>query len=173
MFSLYFTTPAKRPKHHAKRPPEPLPSRAHTLLTWALLLTWVVLMSFGVVSMANPKWLQELSRPGLEAESRDYKNYGDTALRQGDYGLAIPQYERSLEIKPDQPGVMANLAVAYINAGNRPRGAQLLNDASEIKFTQPSEHMKALGGKDLKTLTLELPVVKPSVAVPVVELFLK
>ena len=51
--------------------------------------------------------------------------------------------------------------------------AQLLNDASEVKFSQPSEHMKSLGGKDRKTLTLDLPVVKPNVAVPVVELFLK
>ena len=51
--------------------------------------------------------------------------------------------------------------------------AQLLHDASEIKFSQPSEHMKSVEGKDTKTLTLELPVVKPGVEVPVVELFLK
>jgi len=56
--------------------------------------------------------------------------------------------------------------------------AQLLNDASEIKFTDPvrdklptvshmSEAMKA------QTITLQLPVQKPPVTVPVIELFLK
>ncbi len=51
--------------------------------------------------------------------------------------------------------------------------AQLLHDASEIKFSQPNPHMQSIEGKDTKTITLELPVVKPDVEVPVVELFLK
>jgi alpha-L-fucosidase len=42
--------------------------------------------------------------------------------------------------------------------------AQFLHDASEIKFRDKA---------DAGTLTLELPVVKPNVVVPVVELFLK
>jgi len=53
--------------------------------------------------------------------------------------------------------------------------AQLLNDASEVKI-QPrpdwqSAHAKDSISKD--TLTLRLPVQKPNVTVPVVELFLK
>jgi alpha-L-fucosidase len=43
--------------------------------------------------------------------------------------------------------------------------AQLLHDASQVHFTESAEE----GG----TLTLELPVLKPNVTVPVVELFLK
>jgi alpha-L-fucosidase len=54
--------------------------------------------------------------------------------------------------------------------------AQLLNDASEVKLrTQIAEEeygaMKRRRDADL--LTLELPVLKPNVTVPVVELFLK
>jgi alpha-L-fucosidase len=41
--------------------------------------------------------------------------------------------------------------------------AQLLNDASEIPFTEDA------GG----TLTLSLPVIKPDTPVPVIELFLR
>ena len=50
--------------------------------------------------------------------------------------------------------------------------AQLLNDASEIKFSEPSrqEHMDKDVPKD--TITLQLPVKKPKVTVPVIELFL-
>ncbi|MGH7146093.1 MAG: alpha-L-fucosidase [Planctomycetota bacterium] len=55
--------------------------------------------------------------------------------------------------------------------------AQLLNDASEIKLREPElkvdphNYMAAAG--QAGTLTLQLPVKKPAVTVPVIELFLK
>jgi len=52
--------------------------------------------------------------------------------------------------------------------------AQFLNDASEIKMITQSKHLPHTGdsvsGKS--TLTLEIPVKKPNVTVPVIELFL-
>ncbi len=51
--------------------------------------------------------------------------------------------------------------------------AQLLNDASEIRFTEGGQVHHRLGEESPDALILELPVVKPAVAVPVVELFLK
>ncbi len=55
----------------------------------------------------------------------------------------------------------------------RVKYAQLLNDASEIHFsTQRGAWMHGQGMTE-ETLTLRLPVVKPDVTVPVVELFLK
>jgi alpha-L-fucosidase len=54
--------------------------------------------------------------------------------------------------------------------------AQLLNDASEVRMVEVDPHQQAqnttMGGA-AETLTLELPVQKPDVAVPVIELFLK
>jgi alpha-L-fucosidase len=55
--------------------------------------------------------------------------------------------------------------------------AQLLNDASEIKMfvidpDQPAQNT-IMAGMPPGTLTLELPVQKPDVAVPVIELFMK
>ena len=54
--------------------------------------------------------------------------------------------------------------------------AQLLNDASEIKFREIDPNQQAqnttMAGK-AGTLTIELPLAKPPVSVPVVELFLK
>ncbi|MEM7531358.1 MAG: alpha-L-fucosidase [Chloroflexota bacterium] len=47
--------------------------------------------------------------------------------------------------------------------------AQLLNDASEVRFSQPRLAMT----DETESLVLELPVQKPNVVVPVVELFLK
>lgn len=55
--------------------------------------------------------------------------------------------------------------------------AQLLNDASEIAFTESEGEAGFMAGKreggGPKTLTLQLPVRPPQVAVPVIELFLK
>jgi len=55
--------------------------------------------------------------------------------------------------------------------------AQLLNDASEIKVLAVDPHQQAqnttMGGQGADVLTLELPVQRPPVAVPVIELFLK
>ena len=51
--------------------------------------------------------------------------------------------------------------------------AQLLNDASEVKFHAVAGHQAEVEGEARDTLTLELPVIKPDVAIPVVELFLK
>ena len=52
--------------------------------------------------------------------------------------------------------------------------AQLLNDASEIRLLEPGKHNEwSIADVESNTLTLELPVIKPNVVVPVIELFLK
>ncbi len=52
--------------------------------------------------------------------------------------------------------------------------AQLLNDASEVRLLEPGKHTEwSIAETAADTLTLELPVVKPGVTVPVVELFLR
>lgn len=120
--------------------PDNVPARGQMIVTWCLLLCWLVLMSFGVVAYLNPPWLQTLSRSGVVVESRDYKNLGDDALRRGQYWLAIPQYRKALEVKPDLGGALINLAIAYIKAGDGARGAQLLGDAL------PTETRRSLKG---------------------------
>ena len=52
--------------------------------------------------------------------------------------------------------------------------AQLLTGASEIKLLEPGRHTeRSSSSTAADTLTLEVPVVKPDVVVPVIELFLK
>ena len=50
--------------------------------------------------------------------------------------------------------------------------AQLLNDASELKFGARESWQMSWGDADSKTLSLKLPIRPPNVAVPVVELYL-
>lgn len=67
--------------------------------------------------------------------------------------------------------------VHLANLGDKVTYAQLLNDASEItmRVIEPGQGAQntTMGGLQPNTLTLELPVQKPGVAVPVIELFLK
>lgn len=52
--------------------------------------------------------------------------------------------------------------------------AQLLNDASEVRRLEPGKHNEwSISETSGGTLTLDLPIIKPDVAVPVIELFLK
>jgi alpha-L-fucosidase len=52
--------------------------------------------------------------------------------------------------------------------------AQLLNDASEIRFTEEGiEPAGTTGKKAANVLALQLPIAKPRVEIPVIELFLK
>jgi alpha-L-fucosidase len=49
--------------------------------------------------------------------------------------------------------------------------AQLLNDASEVRFSERGRRSEE-GGEDEDTVTLQLPVKQPNVIVPVIEVFL-
>jgi alpha-L-fucosidase len=57
--------------------------------------------------------------------------------------------------------------------GGKVKYAQLLSDASELKFIP--EHKSSVINEDLAadTLILGLPIPKPDVVIPVIELFLK
>ncbi|HEX3812572.1 MAG TPA: alpha-L-fucosidase [Mycobacteriales bacterium] len=60
--------------------------------------------------------------------------------------------------------------------GGRVRYAQFLHDASEVKFTVHDPATRAqnttMGGLAADTVTLDLPIQRPDVAVPVIELYL-
>ena len=141
MFFLFFTTPAKGrrrgkdrrtdadQRRNAEQPTELVLARSQVLVTYGLVLIWLGLMTFGTVSMVNPKWLQELSRPGAAVEARTHKRRGDDALQQRRYRSAIAQYQRALEIKPDSLGALANLAIAYDRAEDGARAASILKEA--------------------------------------------
>ncbi|MFH2050347.1 MAG: tetratricopeptide repeat protein, partial [bacterium] len=81
----------------------------------------------------NPQWLQDWGRQGINSEFMSYKNFGDSFLHQGEYNKAIAQYQRALQIKPDQAGVMINLAVAYMYSNSYKDATKILRDASKLE----------------------------------------
>lgn len=121
---------AQRKPHRPARAPALAPAH-QAAFTFALLALWLLLMCYGVLLQIKPQWLQNLSRPGIRTECRDYKNYGDDLVRQGKYPLAIAQYRKSLSIDPDQVPVKINLAVAYRDSGDMNQAATILTEARE------------------------------------------
>ncbi len=118
MSSSSCTARAKqRPAVAAVRRPGPT-ERAFTLL---LLAVWVLLMVFGLVSGLRPEWIEGAAQRGQAAEARAYKDFGDDALRRGDIPLALGQYERALEIRPDDLRVQVNRGIALARAAG-PQG---------------------------------------------------
>lgn len=115
---------------------EPL-SRVRNLVTWGLAGIWLLLVAFGGISMIDPPWLQKLSQPGIEVEAKSYKDYGDTFVRQGRYREAISQYARALEIRPDYPAALVNMAITYGRADNLAGGIALLQKALAKETVRP------------------------------------
>jgi tetratricopeptide (TPR) repeat protein len=137
MSSSSSTTRAKARKDKPPVAPRRTPSRGEKLVTWSLLSVWVMLISFAVLSLANPNWVRSVNRVGREVESRSLLDQGDLAARQGRLGNAIENYKRALEIKPDLYTAQVNLAAVYLKlkrtelAENVLRHALTLSDADK------------------------------------------
>lgn len=131
MFFSFSTTPVDD-RSVAKGPQIRSLGRGRVVITWWLIIIWLILMFVGTMSAIKPDWLERFSKLGVEAEARAYKNYGDAALYDGQHAKAVAQYEKSLEIKPEQVGVMINLAIAYRYAGAVEKAVKTLREASTI-----------------------------------------
>ena len=137
MFCLSFTAHARG---HAKRRRVMLPpTRAEKALTAVFLTVWILLMALGVTSIINPPWLQYFAQFGRDAETRNYRHYGNAALFNGEWELAAAQFVRALEIDPDDLHARANLGITYFHVGQLPRAEQELHQALEGGPNPPLE----------------------------------
>ncbi len=78
-----------------------------------LIGIWIVLLSFGIISAAQPAWLVKISNPGRLSEASDIKNEGDLFLKEKKYKEAIGQYTEALKRQPDYTGAITNMGIAY------------------------------------------------------------
>jgi tetratricopeptide (TPR) repeat protein len=127
-FSL-FTIPADNNQPKSSKSQKAKSTRAKSVFTWILLLTWVFLISFALISTTEPGWLKWMSQFGRAGEANTLADYGDNFLMQRNYSMAIAQYQKAIEIKPDHIGALVNLAIAYSLAGNHRQGLQVLENA--------------------------------------------
>lgn len=94
MSSSSSTAPAS-PSRGAVVPLGGSASRSRTVVTWALLAIWALLITFGIVAMGNPAWLERLAREGEQGEADAFRHLGDNELKRGKPALAAAQYLRA------------------------------------------------------------------------------
>ncbi len=131
------------------------PSRRKTVLTLGLMLVWVFLIAFAVVAATDPQWLRDLSGYGRVDEATGYKDYGDNLLRKKNYGQALAQYRKALDINPDNSGVLINMAIAYNRSGKGEIGLKVLRDALKMSpgrgraiYYNMGDIYKTMGSRD-------------------------
>ncbi len=134
MSFLFSITPAD-PKKGGKRGNRKSES---SVITYSLIGLWALLIAFGAISATNPAWLAKISDPGKDVEARSKKDYGDLALRKGDYHKAVLQYLATLEIKPDMVDATVNLAITFGKMGMVDKAIAVFEDALAQNPERPS-----------------------------------
>lgn len=129
MFCLLFTIPADKKQSQDKKRKIVRISRIRRLITWVLMLIWLFLILFAFIAASDPEWLKNIATVGRLGESKAMVDYGDNFLRQRNYRMAIPQYQKALKIKPDHTGALVNMAIAYSLSGDHSGGLQVLRKA--------------------------------------------
>ncbi len=106
-------------------------------------------LEFDQVSVAQ-KLLEHADDP-VRPDWRIISARGTVLAKQGNYGAAIPLYERALTLSSDQPSVLSNLALAHAMNGSPDRAETLLKRAaaagSDPRVTQNLALVLGLQGK--------------------------
>lgn len=134
MSFLFSITPAD-PKGNTKRNGR---KSDESVFTYLLVGLWYLLIMFGVLSVINPPWFENISAPGKEVEAYSFKNYGDLFLRGGEYNKAVTMYMQALEINPDFIDATVNLAITFGKMGLNEKAIETLEEALELDPEQPS-----------------------------------
>ncbi|HBS88553.1 MAG: hypothetical protein A2W91_18100 [Bacteroidetes bacterium GWF2_38_335] len=86
--------------------------------SYVILSFYSLLIVFGIISLMNPSWLQQLSEPGRGSEARISFEQGNQLMYQGAFDKAIIPYTEALNIDTANPNIHGNLAIAYVKTGN-------------------------------------------------------
>lgn len=101
-------------------------------ISYTILSFYVLLLVFVVISLENPKWLQELSEPGRNTEARTYMDEANIQIYSGNYLEARDIYLKALEIDTANRIIYGNLGLAYIKLGDFPKAEACLNQVKRM-----------------------------------------
>ncbi len=124
------------------------------------ILFGLIIVLLSVLTFARNKiWMDEITlwtdtvkkSPG---KARPHNNLGYIFNQEKQYNAARRILERALEITPNYPEAMVNLAISYKNMGELPRAEEICRRALAIKPVYPEGH-NTLG--DILRLQAKLP----------------
>ena len=125
-------------------------------------------LEFGQVGLAQK--LLAIAYDPRDPDWRVISAQGTVLAKQGDYKGAIPYYERALQLAPDQPSVVNNLAMALAADGQPGKAEPLLRRAASHPEANPKVHQNltlvlGLQGKSGETEQIRLAASNPADAV--------
>lgn len=89
-----------------------------------------LLLEFNHVTQADK--LLELADDPINPDWKVISARGTVFAKQSQYSKAVPLFERALQLAPDQPSVMSNLALAYAMEGSVEKAEPLLRKAAAL-----------------------------------------
>lgn len=122
-------------------------------------------LEFGQIGLA-----QKLLANAYDPQNPDWRvisAQGTVLAKQGDYKGAIPYYERALQLAPDQPSVINNLAMALAADGQPARAEPLLRRAAshpeaDVKVHQNLALVLSLQGKSAEAEQIRFAMSRPA-----------
>ena len=82
---------------------------------------WLFLLIFAIISTLDPEWLQNLGTQDLNEMAMNFKFQGDKMLRAGKHDEALLAYRAALDLNPDEPSIVGNVAITYLQMGQMAR----------------------------------------------------
>jgi len=89
-----------------------------------------LLLEFNHITQADK--LLELADDPSNPDWKVVSARGTVFAKQSQYSKAVPLFERALQLAPEQPSVMSNLALAYAMEGNVEKAEPLLRKAAAL-----------------------------------------
>ena len=89
-----------------------------------------LLLEFNHITQAEK--LLELADDPINPDWKVISARGTVFAKQSQYSKAVPLFERALQLAPDQPSVMSNLALAYAMEGKVEKAEPLLRKAAAL-----------------------------------------
>jgi len=94
---------------------------ADKIIRYFLLGIWSLLLIFGLLTLIQPQWLVDLSKPGRKEEAQGFIEQGNVFLYQSDQNRtkanlenAISNYQKALSIDSLNITAIANMGVVYL-----------------------------------------------------------
>lgn len=102
------------------------------ITTYIILAIYCFLIGFAIISLINPKWLQQLAEPGRTTEAKSLTEPANKYMYQGNFNAAIPLYVEALKIDTGNLNTYGNLANACIRIGKYDLARQCLNEVERL-----------------------------------------
>ncbi len=116
---------------------------------------WTLLIVFGIMTLLQPKWLQEIGDQGRIEEALGIKEHADLALKDRRYARAIKLYNDVLRIDPENNDSIGNIALAHRELGHYDKALNLLTKLAKkypqqahLNYLNIAEVYKKKGNKE-------------------------